>query len=267
MSEQLSHEVSDKAMAQAAAIAADAADEQASTAKAVTGKKSRKAAKGKERPKAKGGEPPPPTPPPREAASLLDERFLLISRDLCRGSNLLLTALGRAGLLPAYDSEFMPLHRRFDRRFAPFGCLARPPPLTSVHFGKSAAQLAAAPLDDLYAHPSLGTSVLPRYLRWDALPISLPVVPRGRYRLAAEHFKSAKMRIEALLKAEAALDIAQRADAVTLKKVAVANAVFIAALTLRPPAAGTRAKCTFATHPHFVVVERDGEAPDAKARA
>ena len=102
-------------------------------------------------------------------------------------------------------------------------------------------------------------------------------------------------------RAEGALTPAQRSEAIALTKVAVANGVLIAsterrlepasprarvassprprpqpsaslticgsrpcaALGLKPPAEGARAKCSFDTHAHFVVVSM--EAPPAAA--
>ena len=53
---------------------------------------------------------------------------------------------------------------------------------------------------------------------------------------------------------EGALSPSQRNECLSLCKVAVANGVLIASLSLRPPATGSHAKLSFDTHPQYAVV-------------
>jgi hypothetical protein len=144
----------------------------------------------------------------------------------------------RSGFLPVYDSEFMPLSRRFERRFAPFHALVRPPPLPAGAYERSAAQLAGGVAADVLA-------------------------------MAGKHFKAVKSSLDGPLKAEprseGAPSAAQRAEAMALAKVAIANGVLIASLSLKPPPDGSRARLSFDTHAHFVVATM--ETPAAKSEA
>jgi len=164
-----------------------------------------------------------------------------VHAELCRGTCLLLAALERLGFLPPYDFEFMPLARRFDRRFAPFAALARPPPLSSAHFLHARTQMDASPIEALLS-------------------------------TAAAHFRSAKGRLDAPIKADAredgtGLTPLQKAEAVAYAKVAVANGVLIASLTLKPPVEGSVAKLGFSMHPHFVVVSLAAPRPSVESAA
>jgi len=217
MQMQLHKRVAEQAERQSATSSAAHAAEAA-----AGGKKSRKDAA-----KAKAKPPPGPEVVAELAVHNLDLLFTSVVLDLSRGTHLLLAALSSAGVLPDNESEFMPLARRFDRRFAPFRALQRPPPLTYEQYAEASAELAGAKEKELL-------------------------------QLAANHFKAAKLRLDAPLKGglgkDGELTAAQRTEARALAKVAVANGVFIATLGIRPAAAGSTLKCSFETHGHFAVV-------------
>ena len=214
---QLQKEVTDKAHLHHTALTT-ALKEAAAKEASGGGKKGKKAAKEKEK----------KVPKPPVVGSYATHLELLFARaqaELCRGTCLLLAALGRLGFNPPYDSEFMPLPRRFERRFAPFAMLVRPPPLGAAHFEQAQAQIEASPLENLLS-------------------------------TATGHFKSAKARLDGPIKAEARTDGTgltpfQKSEAMAYAKVAVANNVLIASLTLRPPAAGSLTKFAFDKHPHY----------------
>ncbi|KOO28251.1 n-alpha-acetyltransferase auxiliary subunit-like protein [Chrysochromulina tobinii] len=214
---QLQKEVHDRACAKYAeqVAAAQAAQREAKDG----GKKGKKAAKAKaaalSNPPVVGG-----------YATHFELLFTRVTAELSRGTCLLLTALSRLGFIAPYESEFMPLSRRFERRFAPFNTLARPPPLGPQHLEHAKAQLDASPVEGLLS-------------------------------TAASHFKSVKTRLDAPIKAETKTDgttlsAVQKAEAMAYAKVAVANGVLIASLSLKPPAAGSVVKFGYAAHPHFV---------------
>ena len=71
---------------------------------------------------------------------------------------------------------------------------------------------------------------------------------------SASYFKNAKAVLDRPLKTDGLLTDVQKADATAMVKVAIANAVLIASLSLRPPPEGSRALLGFGTHPHFVTV-------------
>ena len=76
-------------------------------------------------------------------------RLIHVSLDLSRGCYMLLAALAKLNLMPAYESEFMPLHRRFEMRFGPFRVLARPPAFEFGFFEKENERLDAIETSDL----------------------------------------------------------------------------------------------------------------------
>ena len=96
-----------------------AAANDAAAAAAAGGKKGKKGSKAQKKAV-------PPIPP----HIMLDLHMLQAMRELSRGMTLLLSALGRLGLMPPAESEFNPLEVRFERRFQPFLPLLRPTPLT-----------------------------------------------------------------------------------------------------------------------------------------
>ena len=214
---QLQKEVHDRACAKYAELVAAA---QAAQREAKDGGK-----KGKKAAKAKAAALPDP-PVVGGYATHFELLFTRVTAELSRGTCLLLSALSRLGFIAPYESEFMPLSRRFERRFAPFNTLARPPPLGPQHFEHAKAQLDASPVEGLLS-------------------------------TAANHFKSVKTRLDAPIKAETKTDgttlsAVQKAEAMAYAKVAVANGVLIASLSLKPPAAGSVVKFGYAAHPHFV---------------
>ena len=193
--------------------------------------------------KKKGKAPKAPKPvPPRQVSvgsigTHVELRFTHVRLDLSRGCCFLLAALGKLKLMPAYESEFMPLHRRFDLRFSPFHSLIRPPPFSFDFFEKECARMEAIAVADLLQS-------------------------------AANHFKGARAKMDGPLKAdprsEGALSAAQRAEAMCLVKVAVSNSVVILSLQRSPPSALSVAKFSFAAHPSFVSVS---VGPPAKPTA
>jgi hypothetical protein len=206
------------------------ADHQAAVAKANEAASGKSGKKGKSKEaKALANNPPRPTPV-GSAATHVEVLLTRVHLDLCRGCYLLLSALGRKGLLPPYDSEFMPLPRRFEQRFAAFRPLQRPPMLSAAHYEAEQERM-------------LGTD------------------PADMLASAASHFKTVKLRLDAPLKADPPkgadaagfFSPAQRAEALGLVKVAVANGVLIATLNLRPPPEGACASFSFAAHAGYVV--------------
>ena len=121
------------------------------------------------------------------------------------------------------------VHSRFNHRVAPFNVLARPPPLTAAHFEQAFEQVHGLSIDALLSS-------------------------------ALSHFKSAKSRLDVPLKADGKVSDApilstnQRNEAMALAKVAVANSVLIATLSMKPPAPGVVAQFSFSVHPHFVAI-------------
>ena len=86
-------------------------------------KKGRKAAKDAKKDSQKAFRP----PQVGSAANHVELRFTNALLQISRGCYYLLVALEKGGFTPKYDSEFMPLRRRFERRFQPFHALTRPP--------------------------------------------------------------------------------------------------------------------------------------------
>lgn len=77
---------------------------------------------------------------------------LLITRavgDICRGTFMLLAGLTRAGLLPTYEFEFTPLHRRLEHRFVAFYLLHRPSIIPLEQFDRLRTQLNTMGLDQV----------------------------------------------------------------------------------------------------------------------
>ena len=217
----LQREVQEKVTKLEAAKFAEATAAHAASA-AAAGGSGKKAKKKVDKPK-------PPKPVVcGSAATQLELLFARTHQELARGTCLLLAALERQGLMPpSYDAEFLPPARRFAHRFAPFCVLARPPPLTPAHYEHAFEKLHEWPHDKLLAS-------------------------------AAGHFKTAKSRLDTPLRADSKegppLTAGQRADALALAKVAVANGVLIASLGIRPPPPGSAAHFSYAVHAHFAVV-------------
>jgi hypothetical protein len=223
MALRLHQEVNQKAMAAAKAVA----DFQNQEAEAAYAAALQQGGSGKK----KKLKPPKPVPPRQVVTGSLgihtELRLIHVMLDLSRGCYMLLAALSQLGLMPPYESEFMPLQRRFDMRFAPFRVLARPPPFGYEFFAKESIRLSEIASADLL---------------------------RG----AASHFKAARAKLDGPLKAdpksEGALSPALRAEATRLVKVAVANSVVILSLERSPPPELSVAKFSFAAHPSFVTV-------------
>ena len=162
-------------------------------------------------------------------ATHVDLLFAHVFQELSRGTCLLLAALSRQSLMPPSTSEHMTIPLRFNHRVAPFNVLARPPPLTAAHFEQAFEQVHGLSIDALLSS-------------------------------ALSHFKSAKSRLDVPLKADGKVSDApilstnQRNEAMALAKVAVANSVLIATLSMKPPAPGVVAQFSFSVHPHFVAV-------------
>jgi len=166
------------------------------------------------------------------AAMQLDISNTHASADMCRAISFLLAGLRRSGLLPEYDAPYNPVRERLRKRFAPFDSLVRPPPLPLEHFDRVLTKLEGHALGDVFSQ-------------------------------AGSHFKSARAGFEKLAKAEGVQDHV-REGATALARVAVSNAVCIATLAAKPPAAGSTAALSFAAHPAYPVVSiappREGAA-------
>lgn len=164
-----------------------------------------------------------PTKPPVAggAATRAELQLLLVRRDLCRALALLIAALKQDGLLVYGPSPFMPLQRRFEKRFQIFLSLHRPAPLPWDHF----QQLCETQLD---------------------------VTPPAELRQSGLSFlKSAKSNLEQAMQQPCVpLGEAQTAELKALLRVTITNTVFTASLPAEPPA-GKKATLSFSAHAHF----------------
>ena len=166
-----------------------------------------------------------PTKPPSAggAATRAELQMVVVRRDLCRALALLIAALRQEALLDYGAPNFMPLQRRFEKRFQVFLSLHRPTPLPWSHF----AELCETQLD-VTPPVELKESVL-------------------------AFLKSAKSAIEQATQQPAApLAAAQTAELKALLRVTITNTVFTASLPAAPPH-GKKVKISFSAHPHFPV--------------
>lgn len=167
-----------------------------------------------------------PTKPPSagSAATRAELQMVVVRRDLCRALALLIASLRQESLLDYGPPNFMPLQRRFEKRFQVFLSLHRPTPLPWSHF----EQLCDTQLD---------------------------VTPPAELKESVLAFlKSAKGAIEQATQQPAVSPLAeaQAAELKALLRVTITNTIFTTSLPATPPP-GKAVKISFSAHPHFPV--------------
>ena len=255
--------------AQEAAAVQTAAANEAAAAAAAAGKKGKK-----------GSKPQKKTVAPIQPHIMLELHMLQALRELSRGMTLLLSALGRLGLMPPHESEFNPLATRFERRFEPFQPLLRPTPLTWADYNHvMGSQARAVRTVGSQRRPQLAGSVQPvcsvqparASPRRPRPRVQVDASPVGDVLKSAERFfKACKATLDKAIKHEA-VTAATKAECTAQARVAVANTIFMASAGLaamEPPpkeaaqageaeAAGAkqrRVEFSFASHKQFPVM-------------